>query len=63
MSSRYTMFHVDVFSFVLSIAKQAAKQAQQLNQQHKKFVPKVSPTDYHRFIYKCHTCLLGKCVV
>ncbi|GIX76994.1 PR domain zinc finger protein 10 [Caerostris darwini] len=25
----------------------------------KKFVPKVSPQDYHRFIYKCHTCLLG----
>ncbi|XP_071095824.1 PR domain zinc finger protein 10-like [Haliotis cracherodii] len=25
----------------------------------KKFIPKVSPTDYHRFIYKCHTCLLG----
>ncbi|GFY71682.1 PR domain zinc finger protein 10 [Trichonephila inaurata madagascariensis] len=25
----------------------------------KKFVPKVSPTDYHRFIYKCHNCLLG----
>ena len=25
----------------------------------KKFVPKVSPTDYHRFIYKCHTCMLG----
>ena len=25
----------------------------------KKFVPKVSPNDYHRFIYKCHTCLLG----
>ncbi|KAJ8321392.1 hypothetical protein KUTeg_001074 [Tegillarca granosa] len=25
----------------------------------KKFVPKVSPTDYHRFIYKCHACLLG----
>ncbi|KAK7788748.1 hypothetical protein R5R35_014436 [Gryllus longicercus] len=25
----------------------------------KKFMPKVSPTDYHRFIYKCHTCLLG----
>ncbi|XP_055938883.1 PR domain zinc finger protein 10-like isoform X1 [Argiope bruennichi] len=25
----------------------------------KKFVPKVSPTDFHRFIYKCHTCLLG----
>ncbi|CAG2105034.1 unnamed protein product, partial [Medioppia subpectinata] len=40
-------------------AKQAAKQAQQLSQQHKKFIPKVSPTDYHRFIYKCHTCLLG----
>ncbi|XP_067009796.2 PR domain zinc finger protein 10 [Anabrus simplex] len=27
----------------------------------KKFMPKVqvSPNDYHRFIYKCHTCLLG----
>ena len=25
----------------------------------KKFIPKVSPSDYHRFIYKCHTCLLG----
>lgn len=25
----------------------------------KKFVPKVSPNDYHRFIYKCHSCLLG----
>lgn len=23
------------------------------------FVPKVLPTDYHRFIYKCHKCLLG----
>lgn len=25
----------------------------------KKFIPKVSPTEYHRFIYKCHLCLLG----
>ena len=25
----------------------------------RKFIPKVSPTDYHRFIYKCHTCMLG----
>ncbi|GAB6024300.1 hypothetical protein CHUAL_008992 [Chamberlinius hualienensis] len=25
----------------------------------KKFIPKVLPTDYHRFIYKCHSCLLG----
>lgn len=25
----------------------------------KKFIPKVLPTDYHRFIYKCHACLLG----
>lgn len=25
----------------------------------KKFTPKVQPTDYHRFIYKCHTCLVG----
>lgn len=25
----------------------------------KKFIPKVSPSDYHRFIYKCHTCMHG----
>ena len=25
----------------------------------KSFTPKVSPSDYHRFIYKCHSCLLG----
>ena len=25
----------------------------------KNFVPKVEPSDYQRFIYKCHTCLLG----
>ena len=25
----------------------------------KGFVPKVSPMDYQRFIYKCHQCLLG----
>lgn len=25
----------------------------------KKFTPKVQPTDYLRFIYKCHTCLVG----
>ena len=24
-----------------------------------KFIPKVSPTEYQRFIYKCHLCLLG----
>ncbi|GFR85157.1 PR domain zinc finger protein 10-like [Elysia marginata] len=24
-----------------------------------KFTPKVMPSEYHRFIYKCHTCLLG----
>ncbi|XP_025832055.1 uncharacterized protein LOC108744318 [Agrilus planipennis] len=27
--------------------------------QSKKFTPKVQPTDYHRFIYKCHSCLVG----
>lgn len=32
---------------------------QQDVQQSKKFTPKVQPTDYHRFIYKCHTCLIG----
>ncbi|OWF49618.1 PR domain zinc finger protein 10-like isoform X1 [Mizuhopecten yessoensis] len=25
----------------------------------KKFIPKVLPSDYHRFIYKCHTCMHG----
>ena len=25
----------------------------------KRFIPKVSPSDYHRFIYKCHSCMLG----
>nr|XP_023013999.1 PR domain zinc finger protein 10-like [Leptinotarsa decemlineata] len=25
----------------------------------KKFTPKVEPTDFHRFIYKCHACLVG----
>ncbi|XP_023930001.1 PR domain zinc finger protein 10 [Lingula anatina] len=25
----------------------------------KKFTPKVSPSEYHRFIYKCHSCLMG----
>ncbi|XP_057327092.1 PR domain zinc finger protein 10-like [Microplitis mediator] len=29
------------------------------NSQGKKFVPKVNPTDYNRFIYKCHQCLVG----
>jgi len=24
-----------------------------------RFVPSVAPTDYHRFIYKCHECRLG----
>ncbi|XP_006569371.1 PR domain zinc finger protein 10 isoform X3 [Apis mellifera] len=27
--------------------------------QTKKFVPKVNPNDYNRFIYKCHQCLVG----
>lgn len=25
----------------------------------KKFIPKVSPNEYHRFIYKCHICMIG----
>ncbi|KAL0119453.1 hypothetical protein PUN28_007740 [Cardiocondyla obscurior] len=29
------------------------------NNQAKKFVPKVNPNDYNRFIYKCHQCLVG----
>lgn len=27
--------------------------------QAKKFIPKVNPTDYNRFVYKCHQCLVG----
>ncbi|XP_033230926.1 PR domain zinc finger protein 10-like isoform X2 [Belonocnema kinseyi] len=27
--------------------------------QARKFVPKVNPTEYDRFIYKCHQCLVG----
>lgn len=41
------------------LAKQQAKQALAASANNKRFVPKVSPTDYHRFIYKCHACLLG----
>lgn len=29
------------------------------SQNSKKFVPKVEPTDYQRFIYKCHSCMVG----
>ncbi|XP_072378208.1 PR domain zinc finger protein 10-like [Diabrotica undecimpunctata] len=25
----------------------------------KKFMPRVEPTDFHRFIYKCHSCMVG----
>ncbi|XP_070202868.1 PR domain zinc finger protein 10-like isoform X2 [Littorina saxatilis] len=25
----------------------------------KKFIPRVAPSEYQRFIYKCHTCMLG----
>lgn len=28
-------------------------------QNTRRFTPKVEPTDYHRFIYKCHTCMVG----
>ncbi|KAG8226515.1 hypothetical protein J437_LFUL006905 [Ladona fulva] len=38
-------------------AKLSAKPARPPNK--KKFIPKVSPTDYQRFIYKCHSCLVG----
>ncbi|XP_011300439.1 PR domain zinc finger protein 10 isoform X2 [Fopius arisanus] len=27
--------------------------------QSRKFIPKVNPTDYNRFVYKCHQCLVG----
>lgn len=35
-----------------------SEQAMQ-NSQAKKFVPKVNPNDYNRFIFKCHQCLVG----
>lgn len=38
-------------------AKLSSKPARPPNK--KKFIPKVSPTDYQRFIYKCHSCLVG----
>ncbi|XP_015116917.1 PR domain zinc finger protein 10 [Diachasma alloeum] len=31
----------------------------QQGNQAKKFIPKVNPTDYNRFVYKCHQCLVG----
>ncbi|KAI8775497.1 PR domain zinc finger protein 10 [Biomphalaria glabrata] len=34
--------------------------ARQHNMKHStKFTPKVLPSEWHRFIYKCHSCLLG----
>ncbi|CAG9819415.1 unnamed protein product [Phaedon cochleariae] len=30
-----------------------------LKKKIRKFTPKVEPTDFHRFIYKCHACLVG----
>ncbi|CAG5127287.1 unnamed protein product, partial [Candidula unifasciata] len=37
----------------------SAKLQQNNLKQVGKFTPKVMPSEYHRFIYKCHTCLLG----
>ncbi|CAB3362622.1 Hypothetical predicted protein [Cloeon dipterum] len=36
-----------------------AKQKPNRQSLSRKFIPKVSPTDYHRFTYKCHQCMLG----
>ncbi|XP_011144676.1 PR domain zinc finger protein 10-like [Harpegnathos saltator] len=38
---------------------QTASEEQMAQSQTKKFVPKVNPNDYNRFIYKCHQCLVG----
>ncbi|XP_059474056.1 PR domain zinc finger protein 10-like isoform X2 [Neocloeon triangulifer] len=42
-------------------SEREAKQQQKPNRQSisRKFIPKVSPTDYQRFLYKCHQCMLG----
>ena len=40
-------------------AKKLAEEMLHDSTPNKKFVPKVSPHEYHRFIYKCHQCLIG----
>ena len=37
----------------------APRDAQQQQKTAVKFVPKVAPTEFHRFIYKCNQCLIG----
>lgn len=32
---------------------------QKKSEKARKFMPKVEPTDFHRFIYKCHSCMVG----
>lgn len=46
--------NLDVGVEITLVHKKARKESDK-----KAFVPKVSPTDYHRFIYKCHLCLVG----
>ena len=42
-----------------SVERQVRDLERSLKPPRIKFIPKVSPTDYQRFIYKCHLCLLG----
>lgn len=35
------------------------KQSKPVIPMNKKLAPKAEPTDFHRFIYKCHACLVG----
>ncbi|XP_066596847.1 PR domain zinc finger protein 10-like isoform X2 [Prorops nasuta] len=40
-------------------SQRSAQEKIMQNNNNKKFVPKVNPNDYNRFIYKCHQCLVG----
>lgn len=41
------------------LQQKANEEQQERSPNSKRFTPKVAPSDYQRFIYKCHTCLLG----
>ncbi|XP_037073543.1 PR domain zinc finger protein 10-like [Pollicipes pollicipes] len=42
-----------------SAERKAAQERALRHQKQEQYPSKVSPTDYHRFIYKCHKCKLG----
>lgn len=42
-----------------SLEREEKDRLKALKPPSKRFIPKVSPTEFHRFIYKCHLCMLG----